>query len=285
MPWDASSVDQYRKGLSRRQKKQWVAVANGALASCLEGGGDEQSCAGRAVRIANARFDAAVPWNPVLTRDQGQQMKHQIDAYLKYLQTHPDVGECEMEIFRPGTHNGTVFTDADLAEIAGNFGKLKDELRPKLKVTHREGQAKLAGLASYGDIVDVFLKAAADGTQRLWAKIANVPSSVLSWIKERRFPERSIELYPSFQLGTQDGAPVYRNVLKAVALLGHEMPAVTGMAPVALADAQEAQATLCCAEACAEPPCPCDDWAAVEVQLKLLEQDIAVLRTSKGVHT
>lgn len=156
----------------------------------------------------------------------------------------------EMEIFRIGTHNGEEFSDTDLEEMAANFHALKDEVRPKLKLTHRENQEELGGLASYGDVSDVYVKADELGEKRLYAKLKNVPFEVAKWIQDRRFPERSIELYPEFTLGTGQGGS-YRNVLKAVALLGNEMPAVTGMDPVTMLKKYEEQRTICFAEFCA----------------------------------
>lgn len=78
----------------------------------------------------------------------------------------------------------------------------------------------------------------------------NVPDQVISFIKNRRFPERSIEIYPQFKLGTKENSPVYKNVLKAIALLGAEMPAVTGMEPIKLSEIAEKQATVCIGEQC-----------------------------------
>lgn len=156
----------------------------------------------------------------------------------------------EMEIFRAGTHNGDEFTEDDLDEIAANFRNLRDEVRPKLKLTHRENQSTLAGLASYGDITDVYTKKDKDGKRRLYARVENVPKEVMDFVKDRRFPERSIEIYPKFQLGTREDSPVYKNVLKAVALLGHEMPAVSGMAPIALSENERKFRTVCIGEVC-----------------------------------
>ncbi len=175
----------------------------------------------------------------------------------EYISSHPgslafaEMEEIEeMEIFRAGTHNGDEFVEENLEEIAANFAKLKSEVRPKLKITHSEHQKSLAGLASYGDVADVYTKEV-DGELRLFAKIKNVPKEVIAFIKEGRFPERSIEIYPEFKLGTKDGSPVYKNVLKAVALLGQEMPAVTGMAPVMLSEGLEKQKTVCFSDFCA----------------------------------
>lgn len=169
-----------------------------------------------------------------------------------YVSVHPGslaFGELkeipEMEIFRIGTHNGDSFTEKDLEDIVQNFKSLKGELRPKLKITHSDEQQSLAGLASYGDVVDVFLKKVDDGSRRLFARITRVPVEVYDWIKDGRFAERSIEIYPEFKLGTKDESPTYHNVLKAIALLGSQMPAVTGMAPIKLEECFECQGTMC----------------------------------------
>jgi hypothetical protein len=53
MPWTTSDVDRFKKGLSARQKRQWVEVANSALSSCMKKGGSENSCAASAIRQAN----------------------------------------------------------------------------------------------------------------------------------------------------------------------------------------------------------------------------------------
>ena len=171
----------------------------------------------------------------------------------------------EMEIFREGTHNGDEYTADDLDEMVKNFYALKDELRPKLKMTHvgeEEEQTSLAGLASYGDMMDVWAKNDSDGKRRLYARFESVPDEVIQWIKDRRFPERSIEIYPTFKLGTKD-SPVYKNVLKAVALLGAQMPAVTGMAPIKLSAGIESQKTVCIGEICFM--CEADAVAHVKV--------------------
>ena len=332
MSWSLDQVDQFKSGLSEKQKKQWIGTANGVLRSCLENGSSVKSCEARAVKIANSKFETKldlkevdlqfmksiqnVPppihrilknsyqnsesteeaWKKVYSKgwsknEEGNWVKKKFDvtqipelmtpdmkerleeAVDICIESGGDPGTClsnalaklqttgfseteseeqkaeenifEMEIFRIGTHNGDDFTEKDLQDIASNYHALKDELRPKLKITHRDTQDTLAGLASYGDIVDVFMKKVLDGSNRLFAKIKNAPNEVRQWIKDRRFPERSIELYPQFQLGTKEDSPIYKNVLKAVALLGHEMPAVTGMAPILMEECLECQGTVC----------------------------------------
>lgn len=58
MPWTVDDVDRFKKGLDADQQKRWVAIANGALAECMEQeGADELDCEIKAVRIANATVD------------------------------------------------------------------------------------------------------------------------------------------------------------------------------------------------------------------------------------
>jgi hypothetical protein len=281
--YSAIDAPTFKKDLSRKQKRKWAVIANSAYASCVEGGGEDKQCSMRAVKIANSKFEYEAPFNPVINGDKYDQlegdMKSQMNDKLKKCmdsgssreecmakmkkemaliedklkKDFDDLGDCEMEIFRCGTHNGDKFIESDLEEIASNFHKLKDELRPKLKITHRENQETIGGLASYGDIVDVFLRRLEDGSKRLFAKLSNIPKEVLDLIKNRRFPERSIEIYPRFKLGTKDDSPIYKNVLKAIALLGHEMPAVPGMAPIKLEECIECQGTMCFRESFVEP--------------------------------
>lgn len=204
-------------------------------------------------------------------------MKHLFD------EAPASVGEFEMEIFRVGKHNGDQFDEGDLESIASNFHKLKDEIRPKLKITHSDHQESVAGLASYGDVIDVFMKKGNDGLRRLFARVTNVPSEVIDFIKKRRFPERSIEIYPSFQLGTIENSPVYKNVLKAIALLGHEMPAVTGMEPIKLEECLECQGTMCFREVVFTQNISDDSQKILELasSMKALEVDLN-LNSPKG---
>lgn len=51
VPWAISDVDKHHKGLSAKQKKTWVSVANGALKSCLAKGG--KNCDASAIKQAN----------------------------------------------------------------------------------------------------------------------------------------------------------------------------------------------------------------------------------------
>lgn len=53
MPWTEKDVEKHNKGLTTKQKKQWVDVANSHLSKCTGDGGDEKTCAAEAIKMAN----------------------------------------------------------------------------------------------------------------------------------------------------------------------------------------------------------------------------------------
>lgn len=53
MPFKIEDVEHHNRGLSDAKKAQWVAVANSVLKKCMDDGGDDASCAPKAIRQAN----------------------------------------------------------------------------------------------------------------------------------------------------------------------------------------------------------------------------------------
>lgn len=53
MPWTVNDVDSHKKGLTAKQKKRWVEIANAALKACQDKGESEETCAASAIRQAN----------------------------------------------------------------------------------------------------------------------------------------------------------------------------------------------------------------------------------------
>ena len=53
MPWKVTDVSAHKKGLTVKQKKQWVRIANAVLARCLKKGGSDDTCAPTAIQQAN----------------------------------------------------------------------------------------------------------------------------------------------------------------------------------------------------------------------------------------
>jgi len=54
MPWTVESVDKHYGGLDTKHKKMWVEVANSALKSCMDKGGDVKECEVSAIRQASS---------------------------------------------------------------------------------------------------------------------------------------------------------------------------------------------------------------------------------------
>ena len=53
MPWKSGDVEKHKKGLDDKGKERWVATANSVYADCIKKGGTDETCAPKAIRIAN----------------------------------------------------------------------------------------------------------------------------------------------------------------------------------------------------------------------------------------
>lgn len=53
MPWTVDDVERFHKGLTNKEKRQWVEVANSVLERCLEEGKDQNTCEVSAIKQAN----------------------------------------------------------------------------------------------------------------------------------------------------------------------------------------------------------------------------------------
>lgn len=122
-----------------------------------------------------------------------------------------------VEIFRSGTWNGDRYTDADLDEMVGNFHKVGFEV--PLKLGHKE----VSGGEAFGWVAA--LRRAGD---RLVADFRDVPAAIFAKIKARAFDPVSAEIFWDLVRNGQK----FKRVLKAVALLGAETPAVSGLKPL-----------------------------------------------------
>lgn len=60
MPWTVADVSKHNAKLNDKQKKAWCKIANGIYKDCLANGGDDKKCSGKAIRIANSRFEKGV---------------------------------------------------------------------------------------------------------------------------------------------------------------------------------------------------------------------------------
>ncbi len=123
-----------------------------------------------------------------------------------------------VEIFKTGTHNGDVYTEKDLDDMVSAFGVL--DYRPAIKIGHTKDSP---GSPAYGWVQNI----ARDG-DKLRADFTDMHDSVVEAIRNKAYDRCSSEIYFNLKRGGKD----YRRALKAVALLGAEVPAVAGLTPL-----------------------------------------------------
>lgn len=122
-----------------------------------------------------------------------------------------------VEILRTGVWNGKRFTNADLDELAANFTRVG--FHPPVKLGHSDKPDDPA----YGWVSS--LRRVRD---RLLAGFVSVPEELMRQIKEKRYNSVSVEIFDNL---VRNGV-TYKLVLKAVAVLGAAIPAVSGLKPL-----------------------------------------------------
>jgi hypothetical protein len=128
----------------------------------------------------------------------------------------------DVEIFESGKWNGDSYSDQDLDDIVAAFNEIGGKLKPYIKLGHDKGQALLQkdGYPSAGWIT---------GLRRISGKLVadlkEVPEKIYKLIQSKAYGRISSEIYWNFK---EDGK-TYRRVLKAIALLGGDTPAVTSL--------------------------------------------------------
>lgn len=124
----------------------------------------------------------------------------------------------DVEIFASGTHNGDQYTEKDLDDMVSAFNDL--DFKPALKVGHTKDKP---GSPAYGWITN--LKRV--GT-KLHADLESMHDSVVDAIRNKSYDRLSSEIYFNLKRGGKE----FRRALKAVALLGSEVPAVADLVPL-----------------------------------------------------
>lgn len=123
-----------------------------------------------------------------------------------------------VEIFASGTHNGDKYNEQDLEDMIQAFNNL--DFKPPLKSGHSKDEP---GMPSLGWVSN--LRRNGD---KLVADFVGMPKVVYEYIKDRRFNTVSSEIYWDLKRGGK----AFRRALKAVALLGADIPAVAGLRPL-----------------------------------------------------
>jgi hypothetical protein len=133
-------------------------------------------------------------------------------------------------IFQAGTWKGQTYTIEDLDEIVRNTNALiKAGLHePPIKLGHSENQKKLleeSGLPAFGYVEKLYRIG-----DQIFADFIDVPDKLVDWIALRHYDKVSSEIYLDYE-HPKTGEKIGK-VLRAVALLGADIPAVKGLGSI-----------------------------------------------------
>lgn len=127
----------------------------------------------------------------------------------------------KVPIFSVGVWNGRTFHKEDLMGMVNSYYKLKAAFpgwKPRLKITHdEEVSRKLLSTASAGYLANLEIVG-----DYLLADFLNVPDGLRPLIEGGAYTRRSVEISTYWE----HKGEVFKNVIRACAFLGSEMPAV-----------------------------------------------------------
>lgn len=124
----------------------------------------------------------------------------------------------DVEIFATGSHNGDTYSEADLDEMVSNYSKVG--YMPPLKDGHCKDKP---GMPALGWIQNVRRMG-----NKLVADFVDLHEKVYEAIKSKRYGTVSSEIF--WNLKNNNGT--FKRALKAVALLGAEIPGVADLKPL-----------------------------------------------------
>lgn len=209
MPWDKNEdlPVAIKNTLPTEAQSVWRSAAN----SALNDGKDEET----AVKVGWEAVKNA-GWSK-----QGDEWKKQANNAKLF--------DIDVEFFSVGKWNGDEYSEHDLDDIAKNFEALRDSIKPPVKLGHN-ASSKINkpiedGQPALGWVEKVWKKG-----NKLLARLTKVPEVVYNAIKEGRYGRVSAEIYWNYK--TAKGK-TFNYVLKAIALLGADTPAVTDLEDLA----------------------------------------------------
>lgn len=123
------------------------------------------------------------------------------------------------ELFSAGTWNDEKFTIEDLDGMVEAFAATKAAINPRVKLGHTPKQLLLQanGYPAAGWIENVRREGS-----KLMGDIRRMPRKIFELVQAGGYREKSAEILQNVKIGGK----LYRNVLKAVAILGEEMKGV-----------------------------------------------------------
>lgn len=111
MPWTINDVEKHNKGLSDKQKKKWVSIANSVLKSCQDKGG--KGCDAKAIKIANSK----VMTNEMITYETTQKEYTVTEATLHGRSYIVVPVTMMVEGVHQGSHGALLHTAEELGKI------------------------------------------------------------------------------------------------------------------------------------------------------------------------
>jgi hypothetical protein len=139
---------------------------------------------------------------------------------------NPEVFEiADVEIFAAGKWKNEDYTAQDLDNMVHNFDLLGHKYKAPLKLGHSDKQA-LAQADGYPALG--WVKELKRSGEKLLATFSDVPQKIKQLIDRKAYGRFSSEILWNFTFGGN----VHKRVLKAVALLGADMPAVTSLSDI-----------------------------------------------------
>lgn len=123
-----------------------------------------------------------------------------------------------VEIFAAGKHNGDDYSTQDLDDIIQAYTQL--DYVPVIKAGHGEDKPGMPALG--------YVRNLRRAGEKLVADFTDMPQVVYDAIRAKRYNTVSSEVWWNLQRGANS----FRRALKAVALLGAEIPAVAGLKPL-----------------------------------------------------
>lgn len=246
MPFTTEDVDKHIKGLTDKQKKQWVSIANSVYRSCEESGG--KKCDVKAIIQANGVVGKAKKKpNKKMPDEEMPDKEKKCEEDKDKDDTSGDEDETvemdcsslgdllgrlmgakhthkisNVKIFAAGKWNGDNYTKEDLNDLLASFGRggfiptLSLEHNPKLTEQVKDQLMSPAlGVVTHPKIMG----------QHLVCDFEEVPTQLYDAIERKNYSRISAEIYWNYPVGDV----IYKRVLKGVTLLGAQIPAVTGL--------------------------------------------------------
>ena len=187
-----------------------------------------------------------------------------------------EFAELDMEIFATGTWNGDKYTEKDLQDMIKSYQAIGNKVKPYLKLGHNEEQklAEKSGLFADGKPAMGWMDSLRVVGDKLVAKFKDVPQVIADLVNNGAYKRVSSEIYTNYKFGET----LYPLVLKAVALLGADTPAVTTLQDVAALYSDEDKSVFTTVEFTKEFTKEETEMDKVELEKQFAEKEAALTK-------